>query len=35
MSTSLSPSDERATARRVNIPTVLAAGCSDALLARC
>jgi hypothetical protein len=30
-----SPSNERATAKPVNIPTVIAAGCSDALLARC
>jgi len=28
-------SDERATARPVHLPTVLAVGCSDALLARC
>ncbi|MFT3765771.1 MAG: hypothetical protein QM820_09670 [Minicystis sp.] len=27
--------DERATAKPVNIPTVIAAGCSDVLLARC
>lgn len=35
MSTRPTPSDERATARPVYIPTVIAAGCSDALLARC
>jgi hypothetical protein len=30
-----SESDERATARPVHLPTVLAVGCSNALLARC
>ncbi|APR87859.1 hypothetical protein A7982_13208 [Minicystis rosea] len=35
MSTWTSLSDERATEKQVDIPTVIAAGCSDVLLARC